>query len=147
MDLATWVPSDFGMGDGRSLGAAIREIRLFANGHEDDAPATPRVAFELDAELLRERCVRRVGRGLTITIPAARRASDAAAQAMALALSNPAALGLDAAPVKVPDGRADGIFVTQTDGGLVLYNATEEARTAFGLEIPAYGMVVVPPER
>jgi len=142
-ELKTWRPLDHGMNDGRDLGVALRAIEIAQVGHEQDDPGRARVVITLDTDALTAQCTKRIGRGATVALPADMEALDGLAQAVILALEHPEvfAPGLTGAPVPFAD--ADGVFVTQTPDGLLLYNSTPLDRTVGGTNVPGRGIAWV----
>lgn len=139
-ELKTWRPVDYGMNDRRDLGVALRTIEIAQVGHEWDAADHARVVTSLDADMLITHCAKRIGQGATVVLPADLEALDGLAQAVVLALERPGifAPGLTGAPV--PFAEADGMFVTQTPQGLLLFNSAPVGRTVGGAAVPAKGM-------
>lgn len=142
-ELTTWRPLDHGMNDGRDLGVALRTIEIARAGHEHDPPEQARVIISLDADALVAQCTKRIGQGATIVLPADSEALDGLAQAVVLALERPGIFAPDLTGGPVPFADADGVFVTQTPGGLLLLNSAPVERLVGRTTVPANGIAWV----
>lgn len=143
LEVETWIPSEHGMNDGRSLGAAVRWVEMFSEGSEDAPIAPPHISAVLDTDSVWNHCVREVGQGATVLLPAAASdAADALGLCIVAILDGSLRLGLD--PVNWPDRGRDGLFWTETTSGYLVLNATEQPATVGGAEIPAHGVAELP---
>ncbi|MBI5831304.1 MAG: beta-galactosidase, partial [Armatimonadetes bacterium] len=125
---APWRPSEVdGSTDSRTLGLAVRWFKLWQAGQpEPDTAPRPVLARHLDRATLAA-CVRRLGRGGTLRLPADLPNASAFAEAAAALLSQ-------AKPLPEPvlprfDSARDGVWVALMANRVLLYNSAREPRT------------------
>ena len=107
-----WKPSEQKKGnkDARTLGVSVRQVEVFRNGEEKTKPATASLKNVVNREALTP-LTRTIGKGKTIFLQ--EKADDL--QVLASVLS-------DTMP-KLPDGRIDGKFATETEDGILWFDA------------------------
>jgi len=143
-EMTTWRPLDYGMGDARDLGVALRMLDLCTAGAENEEPGTATIRLDVDAERVRAECVRRVGSGATVLVPYGSKGPDGLAAVVELALRDPASLGLPGGPVSLPTTDATGVFATELPDGWLYLNTGDQAVTVEGVSVPAHGIAEEP---
>ena len=110
--VSVWKPSahQAGNGDARDLGVSVRQVEVLRAGAAPVAAATAALRIVVDQAQLAPQ-VRTVGKGETVFLPG--RADDAKLIASVLAALLP----------NEADGRIDGRFITETDGGALWFDA------------------------
>ena len=118
LDVAAWRPSERQPGnrDTRDLGVSVRQIEVARAGAEAFAPGTAELCMTVDGGVLAP-LVRTVGKGKTVMLAGC--SDDAQTLAGVLAAVVPG----------LPDGRLDGRFVTETDDGLLWFDAEKSRIT------------------
>jgi hypothetical protein len=106
----TWKPSEVnpGSGDDRALGVSVRQVEVFRVGAEQVPAQSVTLRFEPDREALSP-LQRKIGRGMTTMLP------GLADDERLIAALLPGTM----------DGRFDRRYATQTDSGVIWYDANE----------------------
>jgi len=153
-EVEAWKPSDVdGTSDTRTLGLAVRRVRLWQAGlpEPQTAPA-PVIRTVVDRAAIARSCVRLVGQGATVRLPAVKPAE--LADLYAAILSDPAACGLVALPPLMLPTDRDGIWSAILANRILLHNSADEARRVtirldpaalqrLGAAVPAASQVTV----
>jgi hypothetical protein len=140
LQVHAWRPADFGQGDTRSLGVAVRSVEICSQGAEAESPVAVALRATIDWNALSARYTRRLGKGATLSLPASGRADTLLAQAVVEMLTHPERLLPDAKGIELPAAEPDGVYATVLSDGVLLYNSSDQPRTVAGIEVPAHGI-------
>ena len=127
-DVEGWQPSVIdGSTDSRTLGVAVRRVKLWQAGTPEpqDAPA-PRITTAVDRALIAQQCVKPVGQGAGVRLPAVEPVQ--LADLFAAILSNPADCGLAQVPPLMLPTAKDGIWSAILPNRILLHNSADEPR-------------------
>ena len=138
LSIRTFRPRDHQRGkDSRRLGLNVRAVEMIATGADQQPAVTPALERQIDWSLLKP-CIRRIGKGATLTVRCPR---DADFSLLVVAtLEHPENLIPGARGVVLPSPERDGVYATQCDDGLLYLNTNETPRTIGNLTIPPHGI-------
>jgi hypothetical protein len=121
--LTTWSPKAVGQsGDDRNLGVALTRVAWVRAGAEGVAASPARIDYTLRPEVLAG-CARRVGQGWTVLLNGLGDRQPELQAVLSVLLRRTPELLAGSAPLAPLDGLADGRFATQTDAGVLWYEA------------------------
>jgi hypothetical protein len=126
IDTDGWMPRqvDEGSPDSRTLGVAVRWVKVWSGDAEPERPVLPQWRLTLDRERLLRDCVRRVGTGITVRFP---RGESVLVRGIAELLVEPNGV-LDSYPgLAVVDGERDGVWTALMPRRVLFYNGKDTA--------------------
>lgn len=123
--------------DTRMLGIAVGAFEFVASGAELEPAALAPLACEIDWAHAAP-CIRRIGRGATLTLLGQGPAELATILTELLAHPERLIPGRCGAPV--PSGLPDGVFATELKESVLYYNSTATPCAMGGITLPAFGI-------
>ena len=123
--------------DARELGMAVSAFEIFSKGCENEPSAHTHLAWQVDWSQAAA-CVRRIGRGATLTLTS--QGPSELSAVVAEMLEHPERLIPGARGVPLPAAGTDGVFETTLTDGVLYYNSKSEPCKVGGVEVPAHGI-------
>lgn len=121
--MQTWSPKQVGQSsDDRQLGVGLHQVELVRQGAGEGAFTPAALRYDLDTAALRAH-LRQVGKGWTVYLPGLGGDPDRLGRILAALLRDTGQYLPGSAPLAPEDGRADGVYSTVTDRGVLRYHA------------------------
>jgi hypothetical protein len=113
----TFRPIDSGADDDRTLGAAVADVELWAEGAENEPAVTTPLRWDVDWAAA-SACVRRIGKGATLVLPG--RHAAGLAEAIVQVMAHPERLVPGAKAMPVPS-QPPGTYATRVSDGVLSF--------------------------